>query len=281
MNKKYPEIPADRSDDLHNLDISGKADLVLFMAGNQFMAMPEIVAAFQSECPEVKHIFYETLPPGMELKQIVAGGAVFQGNLINVFPDVYSSVTRTAMNTLEQNGLIDKGEYFIYLHNRLTLMVPVDNPAGIGEIKDLGKNDVRISQPDPDNEDIASYILEMYRLAGGETLVKRIMDEKLVLGKTMLTSVHHRETPFRIKERTVDVGPVWATEALYAGKSGLPFEVIEPGQVFDQRDRVNYYICCLKNSSNHANALKFLSFIKSSTAQKIYEKFGFVPEFKE
>jgi len=42
MNKKdLPVIPSDRSDDLHNLEIADSSDLVLFMAGNQFMAMGE------------------------------------------------------------------------------------------------------------------------------------------------------------------------------------------------------------------------------------------------
>ena len=40
MNKKdLPVIPSDRSDDLHNLEVADSSDLVLFMAGNQFMLM--------------------------------------------------------------------------------------------------------------------------------------------------------------------------------------------------------------------------------------------------
>ena len=66
MQKYYPEIPAERSEDLHNLPIVDQADLILFMAGNQFMAMPEMVAGFQQVHPEVRNIFYETLPPGLE-----------------------------------------------------------------------------------------------------------------------------------------------------------------------------------------------------------------------
>ena len=42
MNRDYPVIPAERADDLHNLELAGRADLVLFMAGNQFMVMEEI-----------------------------------------------------------------------------------------------------------------------------------------------------------------------------------------------------------------------------------------------
>ena len=279
MNKKYPEIPAERSGDLHNLNIADRADLVLFMAGNQFMVMPKILAAFQQEYPEIKNICYETLPPGLELKQIIAGGYSFQGRLSKVAPDVYSAVNKEAMKTLTQNRFIDEGGYFTYLHNRLTLMVPVGNPANVKFVTDLGKKDIRISQPDPQNEDIAHHIINMYRQAGGEALVRRIMDEKRALGSTILTTVHHRETPTRIKEKSVDVGPVWTTETIYAKESGFPFEVVEPGEVLDQRENVKYYICRLKNAGNPENGEKFLYFIKSSTAQRIFESFGFVPEF--
>jgi len=266
MKKYYPEIPTERSDDLHNLDIADRADLILFMAGNQFMAMPEIVSGFQKEHPEIRKIFYETLPPGLELKQILAGGAIFRGSLIKVMPDIYSSVNEEAMNILGRNSLIHDGDYFTYLHNRLTLMVPVGNPANIRSVTDLGKNNIRISQPDPENEDIAHHIINMYRQAGGEAFVRKIMDEKKALGETMLTIVHHRETPARIKEQSADVGPVWSTETIYAGKAGLPFEVVEPGEALDQQDRVNYYICRLKNAGNPENAEKFLDFVKTSQA---------------
>jgi hypothetical protein len=94
-NKNLPVIPADRADDLHNLDIADSADLILFMAGNQFMVMKEIVSAFKKEYPDIQKIFYETLPPGLELKQILSGGALFRGEKIDVHADIYSSVKET------------------------------------------------------------------------------------------------------------------------------------------------------------------------------------------
>ena len=277
MNRTFPEIPAERSEDLHNLDLADRAELVLFMAGNQFMVMPELISAFQKEYPDVKNIYYETLPPGLELKQILAGGAVFRGKPITVFPDIYSAVKIEAMQTLEEHNFIGTEDYFPYLHNRLTLMVPPGNPAQIESVTDLGGKNVRISQPDPANEDIAFHIINMYRQAGGEALVKRIMHEKAAAGTTILTTVHHRETPLGIREKSVDVGPVWATEAVYAKESGLDFEVVEPGRDLDQRDRINYYICRLKNTAHPKNAEKFLNFIKSKPAQEIYAQHGFVP----
>jgi molybdate transport system substrate-binding protein len=272
-----PVIPPNRTEDLHGLEIAEAADLVLFMAGNQFMVMKEIVSAFQSQYPEIKKIFYETLPPGLELKQILAKGARLQDRVLSVYPDIYSSVNREAMQLLEKEGHIRQKDYHLYLHNRLTLMVPRGNPAKVKSVQDLGRSDVRISQPDPENEDIAHHIMDMYRQAGGAALVDRIMAEKRAEGTTIFTIVHHRETPLRIEKKTVDAGPVWATEAVHAQTTQLAFDVIEPGAGLDQRDKINYYICTLQNAFHPQNAQRFLNFILSPKGQKIYQKYGFLP----
>ncbi|MBW2318586.1 MAG: substrate-binding domain-containing protein [Deltaproteobacteria bacterium] len=274
-----PVIPSDRGEDLHNVSIVDSADLVLFMAGNQFMVMEELLGDFQEQYPEVEKIYYETLPPGLELKQILAGGAVFGDKILNVFPDVYASVDIEAMERLEQAGFISKGGYLLYLHNRLVLMVAKGNPMQISSISDLGREEVRISQPNREYEDIARYITEMYCQAGGQGLVNRIMEVKRAEGTTILTIVHHRETPLRLMKKTVDVGPVWATEIVHAKENGLAVEEVEPGEELDQRDKVNYYICQLKNASHPENAEKFLQFIASARAQAIYADHGFVPHF--
>lgn len=265
-------------EDLHNLEYAEDADLILFMAGNQFMAMEELVKAFQEEYPEVKRIFYETLPPRLMLDQILNDGAFFGDKVITGEPDVYSAVNEGSMRTLKETGFID--DYFIYLHNRIVLMVPEDNPAGIRSVADLW-GDVRISQPGPETEDIAHHIIEMYRQAGGDELVQRVMRDKRAEATTILTVVHHRETPLRIRKGTVDVGPVWATEVVEAKEKGLKVETIDPGEGLDQRDNINYYIAKLNNSPNPQNAQKFLDFVKSERAQQIYSRYGFVPHFSK
>jgi len=273
---QLPEIPTGFSNDLHNLQYMDNADLILFMAGNQFMVMDELLQAFQGVHSGIKRIFYETLPPGLELKQILSGGAKFGDKEIKVTPDIYSSVTEDAMKELHTRGFIE--DYFVYLHNRIVLMVPEGNQADIKTVKDLGRDEIRISQPGV-LEDISRYIIAMYKEAAGDAFVKRIMEEKRAEGTTILTVVHHRETPLRIIKGTVDVGPVWATEVVNACKEGLRVKAVEPGEMLDQRDKVNYFITKLKNAPNSENAIKFLDFIKSRQAQEIYRRYDFVPHF--
>jgi len=273
-----PVIPESRQDDLHGLEYLDDAQLILFVAGNQFMVMDELIGAFKKQYPEIEKIFYETLPPGLELKQILAGGAKFKDKIIPGRPDVYASVCREAMEKLSEQGLISIDDSFIYLHNRIVLMVHKDNPKGIKEVGDLGRDDVRISQPNPQYEDIANYIINMYRQAGGDEFVNRIMEEKRAEATTIFTIVHHRETPLRLLKKTCDVGPVWATEVLEAERKGLDLMGIEPGEQLDQRNEVNYFIAPLKTSKNPENAQKFLEFIRSDTAKEIYKKYGFLPD---
>jgi hypothetical protein len=68
-----PVIPDSRRDDLLRLKNIQQSQLNLFMAGNQFMS------AFKQLYPEIRHIYCQTLPPGLQLKQILAGGALFRG----------------------------------------------------------------------------------------------------------------------------------------------------------------------------------------------------------
>ena len=42
-----PIIPDEREDDLHGLADIDRAELAIFMAGNQFMAMGALIAAFR------------------------------------------------------------------------------------------------------------------------------------------------------------------------------------------------------------------------------------------
>src|SRR6202162_6545115 len=62
-------------DDVDNVpDLHGNpadAKLVIFIGGDQFFVLPQLIAAFEKQPPELPgHIFYETLPPGILRKQI-------------------------------------------------------------------------------------------------------------------------------------------------------------------------------------------------------------------
>lgn len=271
-------IPADRQDDLHGLEMLQTADLRIFMAGNQFFLMPELIRAFQAEHPDIQRIFYATLPPGLLLRWILAGGAVFTGQRLRGDADIYASNSAEHMRTLHAKGYVN--EYFPYVGNRLVIVVAKGNPKGIATVNDLGRPDVRMSQTNPITESITVPTIEMYRRAGGDDLVWQIMSMKAAAQTTKFTAVHHRETPERLMKGEADAGNVWITEYLEYERKGWPIEKIEPGAGLDMRDVVRYVIARLdKVGKNAINAEKFLTFMKGRIAQTIYANHGFVPVY--
>jgi molybdate transport system substrate-binding protein len=200
----FTVAPFDAIDDLHGSPLS--ADLVIFAAGNQFMVMPALLRAFQASHPAVRRVFYETLPPGIEAKQIAAG-SVEIGNLVaDVQPDVMLTGLR-AMKQAKAKGLVS--HYVVYASNQLAIEVAAGNPQGVPGVTDLGRDDVRVSMPNPRWEGVAAQIETAYRKAGGEALSQKIMLTKVDAGTTLLTRIHHRETAFNIIQGKADAGPVW------------------------------------------------------------------------
>ena len=86
---QIPDI--DNVPDLHGNPEGAK--LVLFIGGNQFFVLPELMSAFEKQHPELRgHIFYETLPPGILRKQMDSNNTITLGNFtLRIQPDVYEA----------------------------------------------------------------------------------------------------------------------------------------------------------------------------------------------
>ena len=86
---QVPDV--DNVPDLHGNPEDAK--LVLFIGGNQFFVLPELVDAFEKLHPDLHgRIFYETLPPGILLKQMESNNTITLGNFtLRVQPDVYEA----------------------------------------------------------------------------------------------------------------------------------------------------------------------------------------------
>ena len=242
--------------------------LVVFFAGNQFMCIDDLMAAFKKAHPQYQRIFAETLPPGILAKQIM-GGSITIGNMrITIKPDVY---------TAGKSRTDQMPEYFTrtepYAYNRLALMVRKGNPKNVRGLKDLGRPEVRVSMPNPEWEGIGKRIEEAYVKAGGEPLKTAIMDTKVKDSTTFLTQIHHRQTPMRILYNQSDAAPVWYSEAYYQKMIGHPTELVE----IPESENINAtYVAGQMKNAPHAQAAKdFMDFLVSPTAKAIYRKYGF------
>jgi ABC-type molybdate transport system substrate-binding protein len=288
---KYATIPPKKDSDLklYRADgsiVSGPAALarmpqdaqvVLWLAGNQFFAMDEVVAAFQKQNPGLA-VGLITLPPGLLLEAIAKGGWTYGGTEYPGLPDVYASVNLGHLQKLKGLGLADR--YAVYMHNEMVLMVGKGNPKKIKGIDDLQRADIRTSMPNPVNEGIMQFygrkVLERHgawpHVSGGKECVSC-----QTTPNNWFTAVHHRETPDRILAGTSDTGIVWLTETIEAQRAGKAVEAVRLPPADSLRDEVAYAVCALGNGgARQANATRFLAFLATPQAQAAYGKFGFV-----
>src|SRR5262245_53900876 len=258
------------------LDQMPKSGLVLWLAGNQFFAMDDVIGAFQKHEPGVS-VGLITLPPGLLLQAIKAGGWVYMDKEYRGLPDIYASVNLGHLKQLKASGAMDS--YMVYMHNELQIMVARGNPKKVASIKDLARDDVRTSMPNPVNEGIMQFyvrkVLERHgiweAISGGKECVSCQTTKN-----NWFTAVHHRETPERIKAGQSDAGVVWKTEVLEAHRAGADVDAVTlPGE--DSLVAEVAYVIGTINPSPRRNAADaFLSFLQSPEGQDAYAKFGFV-----
>ena len=254
------------------------ADLVMYLAGNQFMVMDELIKDFQKANPDIKTVYVETIPPGQILKNQILKQGEINGQKTNQNPDLFASVNLKHLKKLASMGKMDK--YAIYTHNKLELMVAKGNPKNIKGAEDLARDDLIQSHPNPLTEGIFKFYgsqmlkdLGIYEKVTGGAECKSCW---AVEGKTWFTSRHHRETPHRIENGQADVGIVWTTEVAHAKAEGRPIDGVEIAAPYNMQSKVGYAIGILTEGKNQENAKKYLDYLASDRAQDIYAKYGFI-----
>ncbi len=259
------------------------SDLVMYLAGNQFMVMDDLIKDFQKKHKHIKTVYVETIPPGQILKQQILKQGEINGQKTAMNPDLYASVNLKHLQTLKKKGLME--QYMIYTHNKLELMVAEGNPKKIKGPKDLGRDDLVQSHPNPLTEGIFKfYGTEMLKELG---LYEKVTNNAQCKGcwavpdKTWFTVRHHRETPHRIEHGQADVGIVWTTEVVYAKAEGRPIDGVAIPEPYNMQHKVGYAMGPVQTGRNQENAQAFLKYLGTRKAQKIYEKHGFVRASKK
>ncbi len=279
----YRTFHVDGKIDYGKIGDSYTADLVMYLAGNQFMVMEELIKDFQSKHQDIKTVYVETIPPGQIFKKQLLKQGMINGEKTAMNPDLFASVNINHLKKLNGKGLMD--EHMIYIHNKLELMVAKGNPKGIKGAKDLGRDDLVQSHPNPLTEGIfkfyGSEMLKDLGLYEQVTADKKCKKCWAVEGKTWFTSRHHRETPHRIEQGEADVGIVWASEVVHAKQQGRTLEGVEIAAPHNKQDKVGYAIGPMLKGRNPAHAKTFMQYLATDAAQAIYTSYGFAPASKE
>ncbi len=257
-------------------DFHGSLDdpkLVLYVGGNYFFAMAPLVKAFENEHPEYKgKLFWETIPPGLLVKQMDASGTITVGNMtFTAKPDVYLAGYKKVQDLVTE-GKLD-GPAVPYATNTLTIMIPTGNPAHVARLADLGKPGIKLAMPNPAFEGIARQIKASLEKTGGSDLEKAVYEIKVRDGSTFLTHIHHRQTPLYLMQGFVQAGVTWQSEAMFQEKAGHPISHVD---IPDKDNATAVYGGAMVKGAAHPQAAKaWLAFIVSPAALTIFEGYGF------
>lgn len=268
----FQVAPVDAIADLHGDIVDPQ--LVVFFAGNQFMVVHDLVAAFRQAYPQYQRVYVETLPPGILAQQIQTGSLVMGNLRIAVQPDVFTAGKGAIARLQGEHGWF--ADTLDYARNGLAILVPAGNPKHVRGLADLGRADVRVSMPNPKWEGIARQIEASYRKAGGTALVTAVMQTKVAAGTTFLTRIHHRQSPLRVLQGKAAAAPVWSTEAWF--QQQILHHPVETVAIPAAQNSIATYTAAVMKSAPHAQAARdFVKFMAGAQARAIYAKYGFQP----
>lgn len=268
--------PADSMADFHgSLD---KPALILYASGNYYFAMPAILKAFGAAYPTWRgRVFYETLPPGLLLKQMAAGGTITSGSLtFTVKPDVMMAEQRVSQGWVKDGRLADPVVSFAT--NDLTIMVKSGNPDHITGLGDLAHPDLAVVMPNPTFEGVARQIRASLVKAGGEPVAEAVYTTKVAAGTTRLTRIHHRQTPLFLMQGLGQAGVTWTSEAIFQERRADPIEHVTIPPELNARA---IYSAAMVTDAAHPDAAHpdaaraWLQFIRTDVAFAALAPFGF------
>lgn len=172
--------------------------------------------------------------------------------------DVFASAAPNFTQDLFRAGLLERPVTLVY--NKLVLIVPTSNPAGISSVFGLRRNGIKLVLASP-SVPVGAYTRRILAKLGLTSVLRNVVsqesDVKGVVGKVALGQA--------------DAGFVYATDAKAAAARLRPISLPASAQ-----PDVRYEIAVVKASRNRAAAQAFVRKVLGPTGRGVLSSTGFV-----
>jgi molybdate transport system substrate-binding protein len=225
-----------------------KPPITISVAASTKDAIAELTAAFKAKSNSKVQI--NSGPTNVLANQILEGAPV----------DLFLSANRLWAEKLEKPG--HTAESLPLLTNKLVLIVPKGNPAGVRDPADLLKENVKRVALAGESVPAGMYAqqaLEQLKLY--EELVKV---EKIARGQDV------RSTLSYVERGEAEAGIVYSTD-VRASKGVETVYEFDP----EMHDEIAYVLVLLRQGKEKPSANEFYEYLKSAEAESIWRKFGF------
>jgi molybdate transport system substrate-binding protein len=187
------------------------------------------------------------------------------------YADIFASANKKQMNAVKDAGLINNSSMVIFTKNKISLIIPKDNPAQIENLSDLTKPGVKIVMGTKDVP-VGDYALQIISKLGNDSAYGP--DFKAAVLANVIseeTNVNYVVTKVALGE--ADVGFAYVSDitedlAAKVDKIAIPDEFNVIGE---------YPIAIMKDSRYPAESQEFVNLVTSDEGRAILEKYGFTP----
>lgn len=240
-------------------------ELIVFAAASMTETLTQLGDDYMKEHKNVT-IQYNFDSSGTLKKQIQEGADC----------DIFISAGQKQMNQLDKDASADvntegldfvlEGTRFDILENKVALVVPEGNPAGINSYEDLkaklADGSIKMAMGNSDVP-VGQYTQKILAYFG-------LNEDELAAGALTYGS-NVKEVTTQVSEAAVDCGIIYATDAYSAN-----LKVVDTATK-DMCGQVIYPAAVMKTTKNEEAAKAFLKYLTEDTANKVFEGVGFTP----
>ena len=211
----------------------------------------------------------EAATPGLDLVFNFAGSQALATQLTEgAQAEVFASANMTQMRNAVEAGVIS-GSPETFVSNRLAIVVPSDNPAGIASPADLATDGVQLVMAAEDVP-IGQYARESLCLMGEDTATYGEGFVDSVSANIVSNETNVRNVLAKVQLGEADAGIVYISDVTAEVADAVTMIEI-PNEV----NRIATYPIAPVEGGNQENAAAFISYVLSSAGQATLAEYGF------
>lgn len=212
---------------------------------------------------------FQTANPGVTVTFNFAGSQALRTQIEEGAPaDIFASASGKEMDAAIEGKFIADGVKQVFLTNKLIVILPADNPAGLEKLEDLTKSGVKIVLA-AEEVPVGNYARQALDLMNG-SFGADFKDK--VLANVVSNEDNVKQVVSKVQLGEADAGIVYTSDAVAAPEL-KSIEIPAELNVI-----AKYPIAPLVKSENADLAQAFIDYVLSDEGQAILAKWGFGPK---
>jgi molybdate transport system substrate-binding protein len=234
-------------------------ELTVFAAASLTGAFQEMKTSLEKSNPDLSITF--NFASSTQLRAQLEQGAR---------ADVFASADEKEMDLAREAGLL-AGEPAVFAHNRLVVILPRDNPAGIETLQDLARPGVKLDLAS-ETAPIGAYTRQFLERASAAPAFGADFEQR-ALANVVSEEENVKQVVAKVRLGEADAGICYVSDVTPEAASELV--------TIDIPDELNqiatYPIAVLKDAGDPALARAFLDYVLSAEGQAVLQAQNFIP----